>query len=196
MGSLSDLRCRSALVCASTSARSSACPQGLWDLFLLVALFPGPVLSSSVMLMRPQWTGKVQLRSSDPDDLPVVSELSLDSDEDMDAVSEGLALGRRLARANALADLAGDELTPGPHATPAEIRRRGREGLTTFFHPVGTCPMGDEGTTEPDGRLRGVDNLYLADASIFPEIPPAPTHLTVLAAAEKIAVGIRTRLDR
>jgi choline dehydrogenase len=175
-------------------ARSVACPPGLWNLFLLTALFPGPVLSSSVMLMRPQWSGSVRLRSADPDDLPLVSELTLDSDSDGKAVFEGLALGRRLARAKALTDLVGEELTPGPDITLTELRRRGREGLTTFFHPVGTCPMGERGTTELDGRLRGLDNLYLADASILPEIPPAPTNVTVLAAAEKIALGIRTKL--
>lgn len=177
-------------------ARTAACPPGLWDLFLLTALFAGPVLSSSVMLMRPEWTGSVRLRSPDPDDLPLVSELSLDLDHDLEAVFEGLALARRLAGAKALADLVGEELTPGPDATPDELRRREREGLTTFFHPVGTCPMGEGGTTEPDGRLRGADNLYLADASILPEIPPAPTNVTVLATAEKIALGIRARLGR
>jgi choline dehydrogenase len=171
-------------------AQTSASAPGRWDLLLSIALFPGPVLSSSVMLMRPEWTGTVRLRSSDPSELPLVTELSLDSDRDVQAAFEGLELGRSLVRAQPLSGLVADELTPGVDATPEDIRSRGREGLTNFFHPAGTCPMGEGGVTEPDGRLRGTDNLYIADASILPEIPPVPTNLTVLAAAEKVTAGI------
>jgi hypothetical protein len=73
--------------------------QGRWPaemldalaMVLLTALFPGPVLSSSVMLMRPEWSGQVRLRSPDPDALPLVSELSLDSDRDVDEALEARA---------------------------------------------------------------------------------------------------------
>jgi choline dehydrogenase len=173
-------------------ARSSSCPAGGWDLILLVALFPGPALSASVMLMRPEWSGTVRLRTANPDDLPLVSEVSLDSDRDVHRAFEGLELGRRLVGTDALSPLIVEELTPGPKATPEEVRSWGREGLTTFFHPVGSCPMGEGGVTEPDGHLRGIENLYIADASIFPEILPVPTNIAVLAAAEKIAAGIRS----
>ncbi|HEY6637659.1 MAG TPA: GMC family oxidoreductase [Solirubrobacterales bacterium] len=172
-------------------AQTSASAPGRWDLLLSIALFPGPVLSSSVMLMRPEWTGTIRLRSSDPSELPLVTELSLDSDRDVHAAFEGLELGRSLVRAQPLSGLVADELTPGVDATPEDIRRGGRDGLTNFFHPAGTCPMGEGGVTEPDGRLRGTANLYIADASILPEIPPVPTNLTVLAAAEKVTAGIR-----
>ena len=105
--------------------------------------------------------------------------------------AEAPKLGRSLVRAHPLSGLVADELTPGVDATPEVLRSRGREGLTNFFPPAGTCPMGEGGVTEPDGRLRGTDNLYIADASILPEIPPVPTNLTVLAAAEKVAAGMR-----
>jgi choline dehydrogenase len=172
-------------------ARTSGCPEGRWDLILLLALFPGPVLSSSAMLMRPEWSGTVRLRSADPRDLPMVSEPSLDSDRDAEAAFEGIELARRLTSSTALSELVAEELAPGPGATPQEVRSRGREGLTTFFHPVGTCPMGDGGVTDSEGRVRGIENLYVADASILPEIPPVPTNITVLAAAEKVAAGLR-----
>jgi choline dehydrogenase len=169
-------------------ARTSGCPAGRWNVILLLGLFPGPVLSASVMLMRSEWSGQVGLRSSDPEDLPLVSELSLDSDRDMAAALEGLELGRRLARTDALGVLVDRELSPGPDATPESIRAGGREALTTFFHPVGTCPIGT--VTETDGRVRGFANLFVADGSILPEIPPVPTHLTVLAVAEKLAAEV------
>jgi len=168
--------------------RTSECPAERWNVILLLGLFPGPVLSASVMLMRSEWSGRVALRSPDPEDLPGVSELSLDSDRDMYAALEGLELGRRLAGASALGGLIETELSPGGDATPESIRAGGRGALTTFFHPVGTCRMG--AVTESDGRVRGFQNLYVGDASILPQIPPVPTHLTVLAAAEKLAAEI------
>ena len=169
-------------------ARTSSCPPERWDVILLLGLFPGPILSASVMLMRPEWSGRVTLRSTNPEELPVVSELSLDSDRDLDVALEGLELGRRLARAGALDGMIETELSPGPDATAELIRASGRDALTTFFHPVGTCPMG--AVTEPDGRVRGFRNLYVGDGSILPEIPPVPTHVTVLAVAEKLAAEI------
>jgi choline dehydrogenase-like flavoprotein len=44
---------------------------------------------------------------------------------------------------------------------------------------------------DAQGRVHGTDNLWVADASIMPRIPGAPTHLTVLMIAEKIAAGLR-----
>lgn len=69
-----------------------------------------------------------------------------------------------------------------------------RRHATGFFHPVGTCRMGasrDAGAVvDRCGRVFGVDGLRVADASIMPAIPRAPTNLTTLMIAEKIAAEI------
>lgn len=171
-------------------ARTSFCPPGRWDVILLLALFPGPVLSASAMLMRPEWTGRVRLRSTDPDDLPLVDELSLNFDRDAAAALEGLELGRELVASEALSGLVHEETSPGPDATAESLRAGGRDALTTFFHPVGTCRMGEDAVTGSDGRVHGIDNLHVADASILPEIPPVPTNVTVLAVAERLAAEL------
>ena len=44
--------------------------------------------------------------------------------------------------------------------------------------------------SDPDLRVRGVENLYVGDASVMPSIPRANTHLTVLGIAEKLAAGL------
>jgi choline dehydrogenase len=58
-------------------------------------------------------------------------------------------------------------------------------------HACGSARMGRSpesgAVVDPKGRVFGVDNLWVADASIMPAIPSAPTHLTCLMMAEKIA---------
>jgi len=64
------------------------------------------------------------------------------------------------------------------------------------YHVCGTCRMGR--TDDPDAvvdsgtLVHGMEGLRVVDASIFPSIPRANTHLTVLMAAEKIADVIKT----
>jgi choline dehydrogenase len=169
-------------------ARSTGCPENTWDLHLLVAVFPagdGVVLAMSSMLLQAEWSGTVRLRSSDPAELPEVTELNLFNDADLTAALEGVALARRLVGTEALTGLAGDELSPGADATPEEIRSRGRSGLTTYFHPVGTCAMGR--VTDSSGRVNGFENLHVVDASIIPDPLRASPHLSVLALAERAA---------
>ncbi len=58
-----------------------------------------------------------------------------------------------------------------------------------FYHGVGTCRMGDEATsvTDPSCRVRGVDGLFVVDASTIPRVPRSNTHLVVVALAERAA---------
>jgi choline dehydrogenase/5-(hydroxymethyl)furfural/furfural oxidase len=58
-------------------------------------------------------------------------------------------------------------------------------------HICATCRMGspDDPSTVVDshGRVLGVDGLYIADASVFPEVPRANTNLPTIVAAERLA---------
>jgi 5-(hydroxymethyl)furfural/furfural oxidase len=83
-------------------------------------------------------------------------------------------------------------LAQNASALRALVRQRARAA----YHVCGTCKMGGatdpEAVVDPTGRVRGVEGLRVADASIFPSIPCANTHLTVLMAAEKIADHVKT----
>jgi choline dehydrogenase len=180
--------------CGLAKIRSASAPDGLWDLMLLPAAFPvsgdhdapgGYVLSSSSMLMRPKWTGSVRLRDRDPGRLPVVTELSLGTGDDLARAMDGVELARRLARSDAAEGLVGEELAPGEGATTDEISARGRDALSAFFHPVGSCPMG--AVVDGSGRVHGFEGLAIADGSIIPTIPRAGTYLTILALAEALS---------
>lgn len=61
------------------------------------------------------------------------------------------------------------------------------------FHPLGTCRMGAdprEAAVDPQGRLYGMENVYVADGSIFPTSIGVNPQVTIMAAATKIAEHI------
>lgn len=71
------------------------------------------------------------------------------------------------------------------------------ERVTTYFHPCGTCRMGsleNGAVADASGKVHGVDGLYVADASIMPDIPRANLNLTTIMIGEKIAQHLRDAL--
>jgi choline dehydrogenase len=63
--------------------------------------------------------------------------------------------------------------------------------IGTYCHASGTIPIGPEGdpnaALDQKCRVRGTENLYVADASIFPIIPSATPNLTVMMLSERVA---------
>jgi choline dehydrogenase len=182
-------------------ACSSQSSDGSWDLHLLVVLvsaaqggFPersGHVLGLNAALVKPEWTGSVTLRSSNPAHLPVVTSQDLNSQRDMTAILDGLDLCRELTRSRAARRTWDQQLVPDPSLSRDGLRDHSAQSVATYFHPVGTCAMGRPGdgrsVVDATGRVHGFQNLYVADAAIMPSIPRANTNLPVLAAAERIA---------
>jgi choline dehydrogenase-like flavoprotein len=61
------------------------------------------------------------------------------------------------------------------------------------FHPVGTVAAGGDEQRHPvaaDGHLRGVDGVWIADASILPSCPEVNPQVTIMALALAVAEGI------
>ncbi|GLZ37119.1 GMC family oxidoreductase [Actinokineospora sp. NBRC 105648] len=178
-------------------AASELCPEGGWDLHLLPTAGP-PLFGSlppgeyevgiAAFLMSPLSRGSLRLRSADPD-VPVDIDLALFTDpdgRDLAVARDGLRLAAELAASSALKSWA----TPAAGGDPAALgddELRSRAG--TYWHPVGTCAMGtgDDAVVDPEGRVRGVANLRVVDASILPTVPAANTQLPVLAVAELLA---------
>lgn len=74
-----------------------------------------------------------------------------------------------------------------------------RKNVSSPWHPCSTCRMGDANdpatVVDPAGRVCGVQSLWVADASIMPEIPRANTNLTTMMIGEKISDHIAAEID-
>jgi len=168
-------------------AASSSCSPGSLDLHLPSWVNPREGepgrydVRLAVFVMQSASSGRVRIRSVDPGELPLVEHGFLSDPHDFAVLEEGLEIGRRLAATEPMRSLIERELRPGTQA-PAEFLR---EHVSTYYHAAGTCPIGP--VVDADGRVRGIDELYVADASIMPAIPRANTNLTVVAIAERIA---------
>jgi choline dehydrogenase-like flavoprotein len=130
--------------------------------------------------------GMVRLQSRDPAAQPAI-EMGwfLDPGDRAAAV----AAGRRLLEVAGAAPLA-HVLEPWPGLADPDHALRTVE---TFHHPVGSCRMGrddDPGAVvDAGGRVRGLEGLWVMDASIIARVPSANTHLAVIALAERLAAG-------
>ncbi|MFF4382598.1 GMC family oxidoreductase [Kitasatospora sp. NPDC001547] len=184
-------------------AASGLCPEGSWDLHLLPVAGP-PLFGGlprgqyeagiSAFVMKPASRGTVRLVSADHTAAPEIDPgfLSDEGGRDLAVLRSGLELVERMAATAALARLAGP--ARGPRARDLSDREL-RARLGTYWHPVGTCAMGapddPRAVVDGEGRVRGVSNLRVVDASILPTVPAANTQLPVLAAAEMLADLVR-----
>ncbi|MDQ7041878.1 MAG: GMC family oxidoreductase [Rhodothermus sp.] len=77
------------------------------------------------------------------------------------------------------------------------LRRIPPDGITGGFHHMGTTRMHAsprEGVVDPNGRVHGVKNLYVAGSSVFPTVGFANPTLTIVALSLRLADHLKTRL--
>jgi choline dehydrogenase len=132
--------------------------------------------------------GAVRLQGTDPALQPVI-EMGwfLEPSDRAAAVAAGARL-MEVARQPALAAV----LTPWPGLDdPDHVLRT----VETFHHPVGSCRMGrdddPEAVVDDRGRVRGLEGLWVMDASVMARVPSANTHLAVIALAERLCAAFR-----
>ena len=143
--------------------------------------------------MIPLSRGSVQLTSSDPFATLKIDTAYLSDPEgqDLAILWNGIELARDYACQQPLANLIGEEIAPTVHyRTPEDVRRDNLH----YYHAAGTCKMGPE--SDPTavvgarGKVHGLDNLYVADASIMPVVPRANTNIPALVIGERISTWL------
>jgi choline dehydrogenase len=150
-----------------------------------------------ISVMKPRSLGSLRLRSPDPAAAPIIDPAYLTDPEDMPRMIYALRLARRLARTAPLSALLREELSPGARAGDGDedLDSAIRAEVGTYFHPVGTCAMGPladaMAVVDSRGRVHGVTNVSVMDASIVPTIPAANTNLTTIMIAERCAAWFR-----
>jgi choline dehydrogenase len=155
---------------------------------------PDPALAYSVIVTRVQSRGSISLRSADPLAPPVIRANYFTEERDLDVAVEGVRLGLAIGRARAFDALRGAAAEPGEgEDSPARLREFIRRASGTIYHPAGTCRMGRgaDAVVDPTLRVRGLEGLRVADASIMPTVLSVQTHATCLVIGELAARFLR-----
>jgi choline dehydrogenase len=161
--------------------------------------FSVPLVTLMCQVGKPRGVGSIRFPSADPHARPEIHSRLLEDPEDRAHAVHQLQLALALAQQPAMRRLA------TPIYPPALVLRR-RSWLDGYvrrisdsgYHPSGTVPMGPEGSpaaaTDGRGRVRGVEGLLVADASLMPTIPTANTHLPTLMIGERFGEWLREGL--
>ncbi|MBL7487666.1 GMC family oxidoreductase N-terminal domain-containing protein [Frankia sp. AgB1.9] len=164
-------------------------------LFILVPFHPptlAPVQQGytvGVALMAPRSRGTIRLRSADPGDAPLIDPRYLSERSDADILVHGLERARDLGGSAALARWRRREAHPGADPARGDLRAYLPQAASTYYHPVGTCRIGldDLAVVDPLLRVRGVEGLRVADASVMPDVPDANTNAASIMIGERVA---------
>lgn len=154
---------------------------------------PFPAITASVCNLRPESRGSVHLKGPDFTAAPDIRPRYLTAEADRDVAVRSIRLTRRIVNQPSFARFNPTEFKPGPsYESDEDLRRAAGDIGTTIFHPVGTCRMGadPESVVDPELRLRGLQGLRIADASIMPTITSGNTNSPTIMIAEKAAAMI------
>ena len=148
-------------------------------------------------IIRPESRGSLRLASADPDAPPLLDPACLSSEIDVSALVAAIELCREIGDQDALDDWRGEELYPGRAVRePGALRDYVRQTAITYHHQAGTCKMGvDElAVVDPQLRVRGIEGLRVADASVMPQVTSGNTHAPTVMIGERAAELVRAAL--
>jgi choline dehydrogenase/5-(hydroxymethyl)furfural/furfural oxidase len=166
----------------------------------------GGLGSLDVALMYVTSRGRVELVSSDPRMDPRIEFNLLDSDVDIERLMTGVRdllellsaddLSRSVSRV--FTDRAGGDLSTFD-TSDVGLSTWVTTNAGAYVHASGTCAMGpvtsNLAVVDVNGRVIGTSGLFVCDASIFPQLPRANTHLPVVMVAEMMSDRIGDLLD-
>jgi choline dehydrogenase len=156
------------------------------------------VVLINVALMRPRGYGRLGLASTDPGVQPRI-ELNFCADrEDLRRLVAGIRLAWRIASAAPMLQeterIVG--LTHQIVGSDELLAAYVLDNVGTYCHALGTARMGPDGdpgaVVDQYCRLRGIDNLWVVDASVIPAVPRAPLNLTAIMIGERVADWLRS----
>ncbi|MGY1815039.1 GMC family oxidoreductase [Blastococcus sp. SYSU D00820] len=146
--------------------------------------------TAAAVLVRVHSRGSVRLRSADPAWAPAIDPGYLSDDRDLDALVCGIEKAREIAAAGPLAAVLADEWSPGGTVHRREdLRQAVRDTLESLYHPVSSCRMGtdDLAVVDPRLRVRGLEGLRVADASVMPTLVRGNTNAPTIMIGERAA---------
>ncbi|MCS3446073.1 GMC family oxidoreductase [Bradyrhizobium elkanii] len=152
-----------------------------------------------LVVLQPKSRGWVRLADSDPTSMPLINPNFVGEEEDLRAAVQSVRAIREVMAQESLASVIEQEMDPGSQVqSDAEIGEWVKRVVTTMWHPVGTCRMGQDEKAVVDARLRvrGVEGLRVIDASIMPNITSGNTNAPTQALARHATAMLVDDLKR
>ena len=140
--------------------------------------------------------GQIRLRSTDPRWHPEIDPGYYDDQADLDAMVAGAQRLIETVHSGPLARFVDRPFLPDrPTPSEAELVEHVRTHTQTLYHPVGTCAMGtgEQAVVDPELRVRGIEGLRVADASVMPMVTRGNTNAPTIMIGEKAADLLRGR---
>jgi len=156
-------------------------------------------ITMNVNVLRSESTGSIHIKSADPAESPAIRFNFLSARADREGVLAAIRKGRELMATSPLKEITGEEIAPGAaRQTDEEILDWVRNTAETTYHPVGTCKMGNDpmAVVDPELRVRGIEGLRVADASIMPTLTSGNTNAPCIMIGEKCAAMVLAAADR
>ena len=149
----------------------------------------GHGFSLHACVLRPESRGTVRLAGRDAQHAPLIDPNFLDDDRDMAILREGVRLSHRIVASPSMAQYAPQDRYPIDLDDDAQLDDLIRNRADTVYHPVGTCRMGadEDAVVDPTLKARGVDGLYVADASVMPRLVSGNTNAPSIMIGERCA---------
>lgn len=152
------------------------------DTGLRPARYPGLMLQGYPL--RPETSGSIHVRGSRPSDPPGILNVMIDTEHDRHLLASTLEHTRRFLAASSLADFGPVEEHPGSGLKDErQVASFALHSGGGIYHAVGSCAAGvsSDRVVDPQLRVRGVEGLRVADASVFPVHPSGATSAPVMA---------------
>ena len=142
----------------------------------------------SANLLEQRDRGRIRLVSTDPEDLPEIQDAMLSHPDDLKAMLTAMEFIYELIQDESLQPFYGPLISPTRDEDWGEFARSAHG---SYHHGVGTCKMGPASdpmaVVDSNLKVYGIDNLYVADASIMPVVPHANTNVTSIMIGERLS---------
>jgi choline dehydrogenase len=147
--------------------------------------------------IRPRSRGEVRLASADPAAFPYIRPNYFGDVRDLEAITDATLLAMDIMERPAIRRYIERRYIPEDRVlTRSEVRQFCQTEAHAALHPAGTCRMGQDemAVVAPDLKVRGMEGLRVADASIMPQLISGNPNAVCIMIGERAADLIRNKI--